>query len=41
LHRSNRQSGGADLFVAAAGTSPDLDITAVIRPYRADEKTDR
>jgi len=30
-----------DLFVAAAGTSPDLDITAVIRPYRADEKTDR
>ena len=30
-----------DLIVAAAGTSPDLDITAVIRPYRADEKSDR
>ena len=30
-----------DLIVAEAGTSPDLDITAVIRPYRADEKSDR
>jgi 3-hydroxyisobutyrate dehydrogenase-like beta-hydroxyacid dehydrogenase len=30
-----------DLFVAAAGTSPDLDITAAIRRYRGDEKSDR
>jgi 3-hydroxyisobutyrate dehydrogenase/2-hydroxy-3-oxopropionate reductase len=39
--RTPLTAASRDLIVAAAGTDPDLDITAAIRPYRADEKSDR